>query len=153
MPGKRRSVGRLGFDEWLQLCGVTLAHALDEQRAVICGTVSAHMAAQFPTLCYDPHLPDPLKYHHAVMIQTPLRFHALLQTALKLRMLIVIEREYRWARQVLPLHGVTLLHMLTHAELYFDVAADSVTLDQIGHVHLFTLKHVTLDMIERGMTA
>lgn len=140
------------FEKWLQARGPGLADQLARERNAICRVVSGRLERTFPELCDDPERPDRESFRRSALERSPERLHTLLQTALRLQTLSVVEQEYRWLLGVLPRYGITARHMLAMAGWYFSEARARLALDPIELAGLNELKRAVLRAI-RAETA
>jgi hypothetical protein len=117
------------LEAWLEANGGRVAALLEDQRDLICDLVSNRLSTAFPSLCYDPARPDAVAFQRLTFIETPRRFHRLMQVVLRFQTLMVIDREYRWGWPIMQRFGVSRHHILSHVRWYFDVVRTSSTLD------------------------
>ena len=135
------------FENWLRARGPELADQLARERNAICRAVSVRLGRTFPELCDDPTRPDRESFRRTALERSPERLHTLLQTALRLQSLSVIEQEYRWLWGVLPRYGITATHMLAMAGWYFSMARERLALDPGDLAGLNELKRAVLRAI------
>jgi hypothetical protein len=140
----------LTFDSWLDSRGPVLALALEDRRERICDFVSSHFAEQFSTLMLDTNRPDAASFQQNAFYESPRRFHRLLQVALRLQAIMVIEREYRWSWGILPRFGVTQRHMVALVRLYFEAARKFISLDGVDRSYVDELEETVLQTIARS---
>jgi hypothetical protein len=142
----------LAFEPWLASRGPVVAATIEERRQPICEAVSDHLAAQFESLCFDPDRPDAETFQRRMFRETPIRLHRLLQVALRLRSLSVIEREYRWTWGILPRFGVTARHMHALVRSYFSAARSLSTILAADRPYFDQLETNLLVIIDRAAT-
>jgi len=137
------------LDAWLARRGNVVAATLDSSHESICDRVSARLAAQFPTLCYDAGRPDAYAFQQHTFHETPRRFHRLLQVLLQFQALEVIEREYRWGWPILQRYGVDQRHLLAQVQFYFEAVRDVAPLDGDDQEPLAELEAAILQVVEQ----
>ena len=141
----------MALDEtWLQTNSDSLAAALDGQREAICATLTTRLLATFPRLCYDPKRVDGRAFQRMTMRQTPQRLHLLIQSALRLRNLGMIERQYRWGWPMVQRFGGHRQHLITHIYWYFEVARATLKLENSDRAALSALETEIVQMVERA---
>lgn len=118
------------LSEWLKMYGPSLAVAVDARRDAICERVTSRMMHTFPKLCFLPQRFDAAAFQRRMFIETPLRFHRLIQVILNFQTLRVIEREYSWGWRVLQRYGVHRQHLTAQVTWYFDACAEFVAFNE-----------------------
>lgn len=141
----------ISLEEWMASHGAELAAAIDSRRDMICDTVSRRLAENFPQLCYEIDRPDAEAYQQAAFQKTPLRFHKLLQAALRFNALGVVEREYQWSFRLMARSGVEPHHMLAQARWYFEAMRDHVPAQNGDGPYLQLLQETVLLLIRRSI--
>lgn len=136
-------------DMWLQSNGATLAAALEGQRDAICVALTARIASSFPMLCYDHSRFDGRTFQQQMLRRTPQRLHALMQSALRLQNLDIIEREYRWAWPLVQRYGVTRQHLIAQVYWYFEVSRSLTRLEDADRFALNELEKAVVATIEQ----
>lgn len=137
-------------DAWMRTNSRSLAAALDAQREAICAALTMRLGAAFPMLCYDPERFDGRGFQQMTMRRTPLRVHKLIQTALRLQNLSLIEREYRWAWPLVQRFGVHRQHLIAQVNWYFEVAHTLTRLEDADRAALHALEVAVIQMVERA---
>jgi hypothetical protein len=140
------------FDAWLATRGPAIATALDAHHDLVCETIAARFADQFAGLCYDASRPDAESFQRQTFRETPRRFHRLVQVALRLQSLAVIEREYRWSWGILPRFGVTSRHMHALVRWYFEAVRALASVLPADRPFLDQFETQILVMIDRAAT-
>lgn len=141
----------ISFETWLDSRGPVVALALEDRRERICEFVSSHFAEQFSKLMFDQSRPDAESFQQNAFYETPRRFHRLLQVALRLQVITVIEREYRWSWSILPRFGVNQRHMAALVQLYFEAVRSFASIDGPDRAYIDELEAVVLQNIERSV--
>jgi hypothetical protein len=135
------------LETWLESSGARVAAQLDDQRDLICDLVSNRLSVAFPSLCYDPSRPDAVAFQRLSFIETPRRFHRLMQVVLRFQTLMVIDREYRWGWPIMQRFGVSRHHILSHVRWYFDVVRTSSTIDSADLPYIEQLASRVLQIV------
>lgn len=136
------------IDDWLIEHGNRVAVELDRRADHICKTVGTQLERAYPGLCHDPNRPDAAQFQHQVFFESPRRMHRLLQTALRLRAVEIIERECKWLLVVAPKYGVTSQHMYAMARWYFEAARTLATIDSADRRALDMIEQLFLTAFE-----
>jgi hypothetical protein len=103
-------------------------------------------------LCYDPKRFDGRSFQQQAFRKSPVRLHNLLQAALRLRNIEMIEREYRWLWTIAARYGIARQHLLAQVHWYFDTAravihfddADRSALEAIESAVIHHVNHATM---------
>ncbi|MCE2850321.1 MAG: hypothetical protein LW717_03855 [Chloroflexaceae bacterium] len=129
------------IDDWLIEHGNRVASELDRRADQICLSVSVQLERTYPGLCLDGDRADAVQFQKQMFEASPRRMHRLLQTALRLRAVEIIQRECKWMLDLAPQYGVTSHHMYAMARWYFEAARTLATIDSADRR--------ALDMIEQ----
>lgn len=136
------------LEQWLFNSGPSYAERLEAQAEPICRSVTTLMMTAYPDLCYLPNRPDAAAFQQRTFLETPRRFHRLIQVVLQLQSLSVIDYEYRWGWPVLQRYGVGAVHLLTHARWYFENARRLVPTGPNDQPYVLALESRTHTIIE-----
>jgi hypothetical protein len=132
------------LEAWLERRGDALAAAFEGRRETICERVAERLAAAYPSLCYDPTRPDAETFQQLAFRNTPIRFHRLVQTALRFRLPAIFQREYAWARPIMYRHGVREEHMVAQIRWYFEEIRAAVSMSEGDALYLSLLEEAAV---------
>ncbi len=141
------------LEGWLNSNGNRVAAELEERGEQVCKLVTDQLSRTYTNLCHDPERLDNHEIQRMAYIESPRRVHRLVQVALRLRAVEVIERECAWSIAILPRYGVTRQHLHATVHWYFEAArtltnidsADRRALDIIEQIFVssFEVRHVS----------
>lgn len=140
------------IDDWLIESGNRVAAELERRSDQICKTVSVQLERTYPQLCLDSSRADAAQFQVQVYQESPRRMHRVLQTALRLRAVEIIERECKWMMSMAPKYGVTSHHMYAMARWYFEAARTLATIDSADRRALDRIEQLFLSAFEYKAT-
>ena len=117
------------LEGWLNSSGNRVAAELDERGEQICKLVTEQLRASYKTICVDPQNSENDEMRMNAYTESPRRMHRIVQVALRLRAVEVIERECIWTLQLLPRYGVVRQNMHAMVRWYFEAARTLSNID------------------------
>lgn len=141
------------LEDWLINSGNRVATELDRRSDVICKMVSQQLERNFMQMGYNPERIDAVQFQQKMFAESPRRMHRLVQTALRLRAVEIIERECKWVLTALPVHGIEQHQMHAMVRWYFEAARTFATIDSADRRSLDILEQVFLQALDYKSTA
>lgn len=136
------------FDDWLVNRGADYADRLDSQADPICKAVTILLITAYPDICYLPERTDAAAFQQHAVVETPRRFHRLIQVVLRLQTLTVVDHQYRWGWPLLQRFGVGSMHLLMLARWYFETSRQLVPPATGDQPYVLMLEGHVLSIIE-----
>lgn len=135
------------LEGWLNSSGNRVAAELEERGEQICKLVTEQLMTSYKAICVDPGNPESDEMRRLAYIESPKRMHRVVQVALRLRAVEVIERECAWTLQLLPRYGVVRQHMHAMVRWYFEAARTLTNIDSADRRSLDILEGVFLQAL------
>ncbi|MFM2309589.1 MAG: hypothetical protein RLY87_1711 [Chloroflexota bacterium] len=117
------------LEGWLNSSGNRVAAELEERGEQICKLVTEQLKTTYKSICVDPTNPANEDMVLQAYTESPRRMHRIVQVALRLRAVEVIERECIWTLQTLPRYGVVRQNMHAMVRWYFEAARTLSNID------------------------
>jgi hypothetical protein len=136
------------LEDWLINSGNRVATELDRRADIICKNVSQQLERNFVQMGYNPERIDAVEFQQKMFVESPRRMHRLVQTALRLRAVEIIERECKWLLTALPIHGIERHQMYAMVRWYFESARTFAIIDSADRRSLDILEQVFLHALE-----
>jgi hypothetical protein len=129
-----------------------LAAQLGDQRDELCAHVSARLLAGFPDIRRTLRLEEQYSPELRLAEVAVLRFNELVRAVLLFELPELANKEFSWARGVLPRHGVTIEHQYALISVFFEevrrLDLDTAALQtarEIEHEMLAQIHHAYLN--------
>lgn len=117
------------LEGWLNSSGNRVAAELEERGEQICKLVTEQLKTSYRSICIDPQDPESDEMRLRAYTESPRRMHRIVQVALRLGAVEVIERECMWTLQMLPRYGVVRQNMQAMVRWYFEAARTLSNID------------------------
>ena len=89
-----------------------------------------------------------MQFQQKMFAESPRRMHRLVQTALRLRAVEIVERECKWLLTALPVHGIERHQMHAMVRWYFEASRTFATIDSADRRSLDILEQVFLHALD-----